>query len=120
MRKVVLVIDDSATVRGQVRAALDPSYDIVEACDGIEGLDRYRSSRVAMIICDVNMPRMNGLEMIEQLKVDGCGIPIVMLTTEGQTALIARAREAGARGWIVKPFNPDLLRKAVDKLTVSA
>lgn len=119
MRKLVLVIDDSATVRGQVRAALDPSYDVVEAADGVEGLDRYRDARVAMIICDVNMPRMNGLEMIEQLRADGCTVPIVMLTTEGQTTLIARAREAGARGWIVKPFNPDLLRKAVDKLTVT-
>lgn len=119
MRKLVLVVDDSATVRGQVRAALDPAYDVVEASDGVEGLDRFHGSSVAMVICDVNMPRMNGLEMIEQLKVDGCTIPIVMLTTEGQTSLIARAREAGARGWIVKPFNPELLRKAVDKLTVS-
>lgn len=120
MKKTVLVVDDSATVRGMVRAALGTSYDVVEAADGVEGLDRYRGGGVNMVICDVNMPRMNGLELLHRLKLDGCTVPVVMLTTEGQTSLIAKAREDGARGWIVKPFNADLLRQAVDRLTVSA
>ena len=118
MGKKVLVVDDSATVRPQVRLALAPSgYDIVEAFDGEDGLSKAREhDDIAIAICDVNMPRMDGIEMIKRMRADGLAVPIVMLTTEGQPALIKQAKEAGAKGWIVKPFNAQLLVKAVDKL----
>jgi two-component system chemotaxis response regulator CheY len=71
-----------------------------------------------MVICDVNMPLMNGLDMLEKLHADAkhASVPVVMLTTEGQPALIDRAKKAGAKGWIVKPFKPDLMLAAVTKL----
>lgn len=121
MSKRVLVVDDSATVRQQVGIALQAAgYEILEAVDGADGLSKLAdNSDISMVICDINMPRMSGLEMIEQLAQSKTirKVPVVMLTTEGQPALIQRARQAGAKGWIVKPFKPDLLLAAVNKLT---
>lgn len=121
MSKKVLVVDDSATVRQQVRLALAQSgFDVLEAVDGVDGQDKISSTPdIKMVICDVNMPRMNGIDMIEAVHASGrhSGLPIVMLTTEGQPALIQRAKAAGAKGWIVKPFKADLLVAAVQKLT---
>jgi two-component system chemotaxis response regulator CheY len=118
--KKILVIDDSETVRQQVRQALATAgYDIVEAVDGVDGLEKLRGATdgdVALALCDVNMPRMNGLEVVAEVNRGGPSIPILMLTTEGQPSLIRRAREAGAKGWIVKPFKPELLLAAVTKL----
>lgn len=119
MSKKILVVDDSATVRQQVGMALSQAgYGIVEAADGVEGLAALDKGGVAMVICDVNMPRMNGLEMLESLRRDArhAAVPVVMLTTEGQPALVDRAKKAGAKGWIVKPFKPDLMIAAVSKL----
>jgi two-component system, chemotaxis family, chemotaxis protein CheY len=121
MSKRVLIVDDSATIRQQVRMALGQAgFDVVEAADGEEGLLKIRSdSTIAMVICDVNMPKKDGLELIEEIKAGGAHahVPIVMLTTEGQPALVQRAKQAGARGWIVKPFKPNLLVAAIQKLT---
>jgi two-component system, chemotaxis family, chemotaxis protein CheY len=121
MSKKVLIVDDSATIRQQVRAALaNAGFDIVEASDGTEGAETInRLTDLAAVICDVNMPRMGGLEMLEVVKQDPrhSGLPIVMLTTEGQHELIQRAKAAGAKGWIVKPFKPELLLAAIRKLT---
>jgi two-component system, chemotaxis family, chemotaxis protein CheY len=121
LSKRVLVVDDSATVRQQVGIALQSAgYEILEAVDGADGLSKLAdNSDISMVICDINMPRMSGLEMIEQLAQSKTirKVPVVMLTTEGQPALIQRARQAGAKGWIVKPFKPDLLVAAVNKLT---
>lgn len=116
--KKILVIDDSETIRQQVRHALAATgYEIVEAVDGIDGLEKLRTvTDLDMALCDVNMPRMNGLDMIAEVQRTGPKIPILMLTTEGQPSLIRRAREAGAKGWIVKPFKPELLVAAVTKL----
>jgi len=92
--KKILVIDDSETVRQQVKHALaSTGYEIIEAVDGVDGLE---------VVAEVNR--------------GGPKIPILMLTTEGQPSLIRRAREAGAKGWIVKPFKPELLLAAVTKL----
>jgi two-component system chemotaxis response regulator CheY len=121
LSKRVLVVDDSETVRQLVGVALQQGgYEIVEAVDGVDGLNKLSTERdISMVICDINMPRMNGLEMIEQIAQSKTikKLPVVMLTTEGQPALIQRARQAGAKGWIVKPFKPDLLLAAVNKLT---
>ena len=118
----VLVVDDSSTVRQQVRAALtDAGFNAIEAEDGKEGLRMLAESEIACVICDVNMPRMNGIEMVEEVhrNPDLRQPPIVMLTTEGAQDLISKAKAAGACGWIVKPFQPDLLIAAVRKLTAS-
>jgi two-component system, chemotaxis family, chemotaxis protein CheY len=119
--KKVLVVDDSETVRQQVRQALAPAgYDIVEAIDGLDGLNKIRgSSDLTLVLCDVNMPQMNGLEMISEVHKEGRKTPIIMLTSEGQPSLIRRARESGAKGWIVKPFKVELLLAAVNKVTAS-
>ena len=116
--KKILVIDDSETIRQQVKQALAATgYEIVEAIDGVDGLEKLRERNdLDMALCDVNMPRMNGLDMIAEVQRTGPKIPILMLTTEGQPSLIRRAREAGAKGWIVKPFKPELLVAAVTKL----
>jgi len=121
MSKRVLIVDDSATVRQQVRAALGiGEFEVVEASDGAEGAETInRLTDLAAVICDVNMPRMSGLEMLESVKRDPKHLllPIVMLTTEGQHELVQRAKAAGAKGWIVKPFKPELLLAAIRKLT---
>lgn len=120
MGKRVLVVDDSATVRQQVALALGQvGFEVVEAVDGLDGLQRISTTpQLSAVICDVNMPRMNGLEMIEKVRADArCAqLPILMLTTEGQPAMMERAKKAGAKGWIIKPFKADLLIAALRKL----
>ena len=120
MAKKVIVIDDSRTVRQQVSAVLtDAGYEVIEAADGIEGAETISTTKdVALVICDVNMPRMNGIDMLSLLKKDPrhADLIVLMLTTEGQPGPIARAKQAGARGWIVKPFETQLLLAAVRKL----
>src|SRR5687767_14867870 len=121
MGKRVLIVDDSASIRQQVRAALSQAgFDVVEATDGEEGIDKIRGdASIAAVICDVNMPRKNGVELIEAVKAGGINskVPILMLTTEGQEQFVQRAKAAGAKGWIVKPFKPNLLVAAIHKLT---
>jgi two-component system chemotaxis response regulator CheY len=118
--KKVLVVDDSPAVRQQVaRALLHSGFEVVEAGDGVEGIHQIESdAAIGMVILDINMPRMNGLEMLDKLKTGerSSKIPVVMLTSEGQRSMIERAKQAGAKGWIVKPFKPELLLGAVRKL----
>jgi len=121
MGKRILVVDDSATMRQQVsQALLDAGFEVIEARDGHEGLEAIKKTDdLAMVICDVNMPHMDGIEMVTLAKQDAANadLPIVMLTTEGQPALIRKAKEAGASGWIVKPFNSERLVAVVRKLS---
>ncbi len=123
-KPTILIVDDSPTVRQQVGIALaQAGYQVAEAEDGIEGLNAIRQNeRIALVILDVNMPEMNGLEMLEELDRSGRKgePPVLMLTTEGQPSLVKRAKTAGARGWIVKPFKADQLVATVEKLTAVA
>jgi two-component system, chemotaxis family, chemotaxis protein CheY len=118
--KRILVVDDSPTVRQQVGNVLRlAGFDIAEAVDGIDGAAKIREDRsIAAVLCDVNMPRLNGMDMLEEVKRDpkNAALPIVMLTTDGQPEHIARARKCGAKGWIIKPFKAELLVAAVSKL----
>jgi two-component system chemotaxis response regulator CheY len=116
--ETILLIDDSETVRHQVRQTLvRAGYEVLEAADGVDGLEKIRRRpALALVLCDINMPRMNGLEMLEQLHRDGSKVPIVMLTTEGQPLLIRRAKQAGAKGWIVKPIKAEPLLSAITKI----
>jgi len=120
MGKKVLIVDDSRTIRQQVNFTLTKGgFEVVEAEDGKDGLVKLKANPdVAMIISDVNMPNMNGLEMVEAIKVDTtlAHPPIVMLTTEGSAELVDRAKAAGAKGWLVKPFKPEQLVAVVTKL----
>ena len=120
MSRKVLVVDDSASVRQQVRLALDEAgFETIDAIDGIDGLKKLAEHPdLTLVICDVNMPNMDGLEMLEKARGQSStsAIPIVMLTTEGQPGMIERAKQSGAKGWIVKPFKPHLLVATAEKL----
>ena len=121
MPKKILIIDDSITVRQQVGAVLSQAgFEVVEAVDGIEGAELIASrTDIAVVVCDINMPRMNGLDMVRKVKSDPtkASLPIILLTTEGSPALIQQAKSAGAKGWILKPFNGDKLLATVQQLT---
>lgn len=120
MCKTIIVIDDSDTVRNQVKLVLDEAgYEVLEAEDGMRGAALIREHpEAALAICDVNMPRMSGLDMLEQLRALPLpeAPPVLMLTTEGRPDLVDRARAAGAKGWIVKPFKPNMLLATVKKV----
>jgi two-component system chemotaxis response regulator CheY len=118
--KKVMIVDDSRTVRQQVTATLQPAgFEVLVAEDGVEGLERIQQHPdVALVFCDINMPRMDGLEMLIAAKqTRGLAAPVVMLSTEGRSDLIDRAKQAGASGWLVKPFNPAQLVVIARKLT---
>jgi two-component system chemotaxis response regulator CheY len=121
MATKVLVIDDSMMVRQQVKRALGAeSFEIIEAQDGIDALEKVNAmSDIGLVICDVNMPRMNGLDFLAAFRSDTrfVSVPVVMLTTEAQSDLVARSKALGAKGWIIKPFKPDLLAAAARRLT---
>lgn len=116
----IMIVDDSSTIRFQVVATLSAaSYVVVEAADGEEALSLLSAHPdVALVICDLNMPQLDGLDFLERLKSapTTSGIDVLMLTSEGQPELITRAKALGAKGWIVKPFKPSLLVAAVAKL----
>jgi two-component system chemotaxis response regulator CheY len=95
-------------------------FEMLEAVDGIDGAAQIRSNAdLALVLCDINMPKLNGLDMLESLtdEIAQKALPVVMLTTEGEPAAMARAKKAGVKGWIVKPFKEPLLIGAVKKLT---
>ncbi len=118
--KRVLVVDDSPTVRELVRTTLaGGGFDTVEAADGSEGLTRLDQDReIALVISDVNMPVMGGLDFLDRFAETDRSkdVPFVLLTSEAQPSMVERAKKAGAKGWIVKPFKPLLLLAAVRKL----
>lgn len=119
MSKTVLTVDDSASIRQMVRLTLATAgYQVVEAANGAEGLDKARSATPGMVITDLNMPVMDGLTFIRELRKlpVGRGLPIIFLTTESDAGMKQQAKEAGATGWIVKPFQQDQLLAVVKKV----
>jgi two-component system chemotaxis response regulator CheY len=122
-RKKVLVVDDSLSIREEVGAALQPAgFEVLQAFDGLDGLNKILAMPdLAVVVADINMPRMSGLEMLTRVKSDRtkAALPIVMLTTEGKPEMIQRAKQAGAKGWMVKPFKPELLVALVCKFAGS-
>ncbi len=118
-RRTVLAVDDSLTIRELVNFVLsNAGFNVVLAEDGIEGLERLKSLAPDVIITDVNMPRLDGLSFIERARAEtpARSTPILVLTTESEPAQKARARAAGATGWIVKPFNPTQLIEAIQRV----
>ena len=121
MSAKILVVDDSRVARTQVATILgDAGYPVIEAFDGADGIEKLKENTdVGLVICDVNMPGMNGLELLAAAKADPAlrAIPIVMLTTEAQPELIKEAKTRGALGWLIKPVKGELLLAAVRKVT---
>lgn len=119
MPKTVLVVDDSPSIRQVVGIALrGAGYEIIEATDGADGLSKLGGQRVHLIISDVNMPVMDGITFVKELKAlpDHRFTPVVMLTTESQEDKKRQGQEAGAKAWVVKPFQPEKMLAVVSKL----
>jgi two-component system, chemotaxis family, chemotaxis protein CheY len=120
MAKTILIVDDSSSLRMVVKLALNRAgYDVLEAGDGKEGLAQLeKAGKVHLIVSDVNMPVMDGIAFVTEVKKHPRHkfTPVVMLTTEGQEAKKEQGKAAGAKAWIVKPFNPPQLLDAVSKL----
>ncbi len=112
MGKRVLIVDDSVSMRQMVSFTLrDAGYEIVEATNGRDALNKINGVKIDMVITDLNMPEMDGIEFIRQLRAraEMRFTPVVMLTTESQEAKKQEGKRAGASGWIVKPFTPEQL-----------
>jgi len=119
MSKIILTVDDSRTMRDMLRLALvQAGYEVVQAEDGLHGLEVLDAERPDVIVTDINMPRMDGFGFIEGVRGDerNRAIPILVLTTESDNEKKMRARKAGATGWIVKPFDPVKLVDAIRRV----
>ncbi|HPX89653.1 MAG TPA: response regulator [Methylophilaceae bacterium] len=119
MAKTILAVDDSGSLRQMVAFSLKAAgYDVVQAVDGQDGLDKAKEKTVDLVLTDQNMPIMDGLTLIKNLR--GLGsyqkVPILMLTTESSDEMKAKGKAAGANGWLVKPFDPKRLIEVVQKV----
>jgi two-component system, chemotaxis family, chemotaxis protein CheY len=115
----ILTVDDSASIRQTVKIALASAGHVVtEAVDGTDGLAKATSTGFDLVITDLNMPRMDGMTMIRELRKQSnySGVPILFLTTESDAGVKQQAKAAGATGWITKPFAADQLMKVVEKV----
>lgn len=119
MAKTILAVDDSTSIRQMVSFTLKGAgYDVVEAVDGQDGLDKAKSKPINLILTDQNMPKMDGLTLIKSLRgmPQYKSTPILMLTTEAGDDMKAKGKAAGATGWLVKPFDPQKLLDVVKKV----
>ncbi len=119
MAKVVLSVDDSSSIRQMVAFTLKGAgYEVVEAVDGQDGLEKAKMKTVDMVLTDQNMPRMDGLTLIKNLRAmpNYKSTPILMLTTESGDAMKQQGKAAGATGWLVKPFDPAKLLEVTKKV----
>ena len=119
MAKNILVIDDSASLREVVGIALrGVGYAVIEAEDGADALEKLNSNKIHLAICDVNMPVMDGISFVKEVKKipHYRFMPIIMLTTESRESRKQEGQMAGAKAWVVKPFRPEQILHAVAKL----
>ncbi len=115
----ILAVDDSTSMLQMVSFILqEGGHEVVDACDGVEALDRARNEPVDLVLTDVNMPNMDGITLVKELRALATYkfIPMLMLTTESSTEKKQEGKAAGATGWIVKPFEPDRLLATVNKV----
>jgi len=108
MTKIVLCVDDSASSRALMACALKPQgYTVVQAVDGSDGLEKMGGQKVDLVISDLHMPKMNGIDMIRAIRDDTRydGVPIILLTADNQKDNMHKCKVAGAAGWISKPLN---------------
>lgn len=120
MTKTILTIDDSASIRQMVSMTLTGAgLEVIEAINGADGYDKAIANTVHAVITDLNMPVMNGIEFVRKYRQhpSSKGVPIILLTTESDDELKRQAKEAGATGWIVKPFKQDQLLSVIKKVT---
>lgn len=119
MAKIILAVDDSASIRQMVSFTLKTAgYEVIDATDGQDGLDKASAQAFDLILTDQNMPRMDGLSLIKTLRAmpQYAKTPILMLTTESSDQMKSQGRAAGATGWLVKPFDPQRLIDVVRKV----
>jgi two-component system chemotaxis response regulator CheY len=119
MSKIVMTVDDSRSVRQMVSFTLQQAgYQVIEAEDGADALRKLNGSKVNMVLTDLNMPNMNGIELTKALRADQAYkfVPIILLTTESQDSKKLEGKAAGATGWIVKPFKPEQLLAVIKKV----
>lgn len=121
MSKTVLIVDASGSFRAVVKLVLRlAGYGVVEAVDGRDAVSKLTGQPLNLIVCDLNMPHMDGLSLLRHLQGGGPykNLPVILLTTESQASKKAEGRAAGARAWITKPFQPSALVAAVHKLCI--
>ncbi len=121
MAKTILIVDDSASVRQVVGLVLKGAgYDVIEGCDGKDALAKMTGQKIHLIISDVNMPNMDGIAFVKAVKQlpNYKFTPIIMLTTESQESKKQEGQAAGAKAWVVKPFKPEQMLVAVEKLVL--
>ncbi len=122
MGKKIMVIDDSSAIRQIVSLTLTSAgYETIEAADGSDALSKLAGMDIGLFVCDVNMPVLNGIEFLHAIRSDAKYeaykfIPIIMLTTESGEDMKLKGKEAGAKFWLIKPFQPETLIEAVKKL----
>ena len=119
MSKTIMTVDDSASMRQMISFTLEKEgYEVITAEDGVDAIKKLETSAVDMIITDLNMPRMDGIELIKSVRTMNQYkfIPIIMLTTESVDSKKQEGKSAGATGWIVKPFKPEQLIGVVKKV----
>lgn len=119
MSAVILAVDDSASMRQMVKFTLESAgYKVVQAADGVEALEIAKTNSANLVLTDVNMPRMDGISLVRELRgLDHYkGVPMLVLTTESGSDTKMRGKQAGATGWIVKPFNPEQLLATIARV----
>jgi two-component system chemotaxis response regulator CheY len=119
MTAKILTVDDSASIRLTTRVTLsNAGYAVTEAVDGMDGLDKLKAGEFDLVVTDLNMPNMDGLTMIRELRKlpAHTGVPVIFLTTESDGEIKQQAKAAGATGWLTKPFDPESLVKIARKV----
>ncbi len=120
MQKTILIVDDSASIRQVTKMTLAPQgYEVIDACDGVDALKKLDGKKIHLIISDLNMPNMDGLTLLKEVKNHNTYkfTPFIMLTTESSQEFMEKGKAAGAKAWLTKPFKAENLLMAVQKLT---